>query len=583
MAASMPASTSKKRKPLAPIDSNAAQQPAGKRVKTAASIAATTKEEEEEEEWEDEVFFDTEEVSDEVDEDEEVDSDNLEDAGETQTTRNGDRTLSRETYDLNLGTYESSMVAEVDARRRRDRFGAIIYHILVDLIRCVRSRSWPWGRSEGCSFAFACLLVRADVDWLFEKIMSGIPDHVQIILGKIDLQPRDLLGLRRWSTEEIRLPGCYVDIVQLARGWALYVGSATSERGILGRWNQYASARNTSGTHLQAAYALTSRMNFRALASFPADTPRIFTLLTESVYMVYLQTFQHHNKPRTWYMPEKAFEWCRQITASSSLQQPTWTGLNDTWSISQGVRKDRVGIIPCSSCGKVDGKFRSLQSDHPMEALVCNTCYAYAYRNNGEQRPVALIEKHAARRQDAEDLAQGRCACGNSLDADAGGAHFDNKASRMICQDCRKGQQEKNKGDAGVRQEMRTERKNEKPTVCERPGCENLIGDPANYDKVSKLMICRICYEEDRKVAKGKTVGPRMSDDGKEQQARRKAQRAARPVPADGLCEAPTCTKPLKTPGVKTTKPWFDFDKDWHLCPSCGQRNWRAEKRAKGT
>ena len=185
---------------------------------------------------------------------------------------------------------------------------------------------------------------------ILRKLMAIIPNQVKIVLGTPEghWSAEDLLNIGVFDNGDntrIKLPGVYADVVtgtDSMTGFHLYVGS--SRVWLSGRIQQHYSQirldrRRIAGNidldklskarHYTEARRDGRETNFVALGIFPGKAEPFHVCLLESIFMVFLCTFQQS------YDGDLSFDLTTEV-CPEGLRSPRYGGLNAAFPLRQG-------------------------------------------------------------------------------------------------------------------------------------------------------------------------------------------------------------------------------------------------------
>ncbi|MCJ1307956.1 hypothetical protein MMC25_001605 [Agyrium rufum] len=179
------------------------------------------------------------------------------------------------------------------------------------------------------------------------------------ILGQEAITADSLFRLsNKWRGDD--RPGVYMDVVQDDLGFAPYIGSATAKTsgrklgGLHSRLSHYTKLKDASAhvdlsaskeilvsAHCNALVNRSNEMNLLALARFILNADRKYALILETVFKIYLQTFDRsagtsQNRPKsTWDLLTDIDKRFNAANVSLTLPWSTSNGLNRALSVNQ--------------------------------------------------------------------------------------------------------------------------------------------------------------------------------------------------------------------------------------------------------
>jgi len=145
-----------------------------------------------------------------------------------------------------------------------------------------------------------------------------------------------------------------------------------------------------------------SHINLRPLANYGDDPVSWLTLLTESLFMVFLGTVRDTGIRSTGLMSKMC---CDALYDSIEefrigFPEPIGPGLNSTWSLVQGYRtnpnslrnrccnKDcQRPVMPKKHPLFCKNRFASYELEMPADVVICINCLVYSKRHSGASRP----------------------------------------------------------------------------------------------------------------------------------------------------------------------------------------------------
>lgn len=244
------------------------------------------------------------------------------------------------------------------------------------------------------TLAWWYFITRVSVDYLMQIYLEAVPLHVQTILGQRNFHLNDLLRLRgNWKDCSW---GVYLNILtKPGQDWyRLYVGSATATGDKSGFWRRIGTYYNwikirmdpakqrvleEGGAHGRAVLNPEVQIQFVKLAIFSANTSRTYVLFFEALMMIFFQVFKSRNVSR--HAPIICYDWAEQCQPKDILDIDPSIGLNNAWTLKQGIgsRAPKGGL--CSHChGKSETKSGKSAGWHhrdpsrPYEDMICASC-----------------------------------------------------------------------------------------------------------------------------------------------------------------------------------------------------------------
>jgi hypothetical protein len=317
--------------------------------------------------------------------------------------------------DPRLGPESGRFIDDAEFDARCEHFRKVAH----DILRFLKATATeffniPWSQAQlrwrpTCKGVLT-LLRNASEDFLLDHLLSGIEDDVQSVLGMPNFTIRDLLALPRWSMERNTEKGVYLDVLNRPRGqdrvWNLYVGSGAGKFGVAQRWYDYleGKCKSDSTSHSKLAATDGTAINLRGLAHYGEDPFPWLPCLSETFFMLYLGTIvdpgARYEPPdfRAVLIHDDLYKIVEQCRKSVGLDAPLAYGLNYTWSIKQGYRKNPYGPnTKCGNCGRAwvpknhptftAKLFSSMDQSRPGETIRCRPCRVYRRSYNGKERP----------------------------------------------------------------------------------------------------------------------------------------------------------------------------------------------------
>lgn len=302
----------------------------------------------------------------------------------------------------------------VRAERKR-QFRQMLLNIVKGLKKLASECRTKWF-SEHSGFklftnSFGALLFQADLDWLVDCLIAGIPESTMLAFADPEFSIKNLLQLPRLSDGALSEQSVYLDCLEYDpledEDYRLYVGSATGQFGCLQRWHSYFKGKCTT-RHGKESSAEGRTMNLRCVAHYGLDPEPFLPILAEGVFMVLLGTvddpgYRSVNTAR--FVDDELYEAFSTLRKECKLLAPLVGGLNSTWVFTQGWRGR--GLRPgtkCVNCPRIvlprkDPAYRRLDWTYadPIRPLAthvkCINCVTYKKRNDGKERPAELEEK----------------------------------------------------------------------------------------------------------------------------------------------------------------------------------------------
>ncbi|MCJ1327513.1 hypothetical protein MMC10_004183 [Thelotrema lepadinum] len=239
-----------------------------------------------------------------------------------------------------------------------------IRHIVSVIMQCAREEKKLGIGRIGCLMDqkfVRILLNNKNVDNLVERMLAGIPLHIQSILGVDKPVWEDLAEqLPTWDWKHCKGWGVYCNFVYCAvidklRG---YVGSGTGMEGICQRFKGYqaiirrAFPATASTAHERQISDPQNSVNFRQLAYFPEKPTRFLVLVLEAALMVYLGCVSDRLEPHK-YFPEGSHELIR-AALGGDIPDPNSLGLNRALPIKQRLYEvwPDTKDLCCANCGR---------------------------------------------------------------------------------------------------------------------------------------------------------------------------------------------------------------------------------------
>lgn len=154
----------------------------------------------------------------------------------------------------------------------------------------------------GCQFTRAAvnILNHVSVDQVFHMIAKGMTAQRRKVLGAAMITSEDILRLPTIREQEQFQYGVYYKLAARTRDLdGHYVGSATGENGVFGRWTDYDLAKakhdgaplDSMGFHLKYCLARDTTVHLRVLACWDQEAlTRQQVLLVEALFMDFLGT-----------------------------------------------------------------------------------------------------------------------------------------------------------------------------------------------------------------------------------------------------------------------------------------------------
>lgn len=115
---------------------------------------------------------------------------------------------------------------------------------------------------------YLSLINNADIEYLYESVMAGIPEEAMATLGEKVISVEDLLLLPRKSSIELCGKGVYIDFIITNGELYVCIVSATGKYGVLQRWGDYrkGTCDREYTMHSTMVPANIQKINLRALA-----------------------------------------------------------------------------------------------------------------------------------------------------------------------------------------------------------------------------------------------------------------------------------------------------------------------------
>lgn len=262
---------------------------------------------------------------------------------------------------------------------------------------------------------YAMLLARADEDFLVHSILDGVFDSTKYILGMEGYTLDDMRSLPRVTDSKLSEHGIYIDVVEIGDDrleWKLYVGSASGEFGVVGRWYTYLAKQKPHTFHDKEIAKEGRNVNLRCVATFGHNPDFWLTALAESVFVLYTGSLCD---PRLgWRSPEyesrfifdSLYEEASRIRSACALTDRGVRGLNLTLPIVQGWGGRTIAPgTKCSNCTRVvpevnDPEFKPKHwryanpSRPAADYVTCRNCCRH-FQTFGEPRPQAFEDRRA--------------------------------------------------------------------------------------------------------------------------------------------------------------------------------------------
>ena len=301
-------------------------------------------------------------------------------------------------------------------------------------------------------------LLRADAKWLEDTLLKYIPNKVKLILDCTHWTLDDLLQLPVFAVNEER-PGNYLNIlVDVVGQIGIYVGQAgrpyktrlnkttqaVEEYGLAGldaRWRDHrGTARSTKtvgSKHLKALQKTGTVSHMRLLIMCPYSTPPAYHLLTETIYMIILGSYDGDKlSPHNTIATQELYKTIRDLI---DFPAPIGDALNQYLSVRQGLSKSK-GPKECQNYKTTDSlRWFNVVSNQPfgIGGILCAPCRHYRARHN-KARPLELQERNEIRKKMPEIPNPWVCGnCGVNLkDAKHRNKYRNHKHRMMLCSKC---------------------------------------------------------------------------------------------------------------------------------------------------
>lgn len=295
--------------------------------------------------------------------------------------------LGREVSDPNhLGTYQ------VEARLHVENFKHDWCEMVAERVSQASSLAHPL--PDRCPFNTQSWvrLRQLGVDGTWQIVDRATSVAVKEVLGRRKFGRLEALALPRLREVDQFKPGVYVDHVQddgledeCIDG--AYVGSATGENGLAGRWVKYdklkagglPNDRERNGRHLSSGLKPSATMHLRPLMIFEDGFDRSIALLIEGLVMDFLGTVDR-TSTRTIETGNGRVLQCPEILEAgkkafpSQRQPPAFKGLNAVSALKQmGPARLPAGACPMGTPYCVQKPQLIVAAG--VSKIVCKLCY----------------------------------------------------------------------------------------------------------------------------------------------------------------------------------------------------------------
>lgn len=365
-------------------------------------------------------------------------------------------------------------------------------------------------------------LLRADAKWLEDTLLKYIPNKVKLILGCTHCTLDDLLQLPVFAVNEER-PGNYLNIlVDVVGQIGIYVGQAgrpyqtrwnkttkaVEEYGLAGlgaRWRDHRgtakSTKKVGSKHLKALQNTGTVSHMRLLMVCPYGTPPAYHLLTETIYMIILGSYDGGNlSPHNTVATQELYKTIRDLI---DFPAPIGDALNQCLSVRQGLPKSK-GPKECQNCKTTDSRqWLNVVPNQPfgMGGMICGPCYNYRARH-GKARPLELQERNEIRNKMPKIPKTSVCGnCGVDLkDAKHRERYRNHKHQMMLCKNCHTwagNHAGELRPTTGVRSHtvfIPTGGEESMPTNCAWCPTE-LVKFRRCFSKEHQVWLCNLCFE----------------------------------------------------------------------------------------
>ncbi|KAL3600847.1 hypothetical protein FPOAC2_05097 [Fusarium poae] len=282
---------------------------------------------------------------------------------------------------------------------------------------------------------FRGILIHADCEQLIEDLLEHMPDKVQQVLGRPNLQPIDLLDLpevpKRFEHRLVytnvpvdvgvdnvvqaqsQLMTNYHLVKTLKPGTTIkskmdiraYVGSSINKKGGYLRLRDHERNSNTGTKEKSKQYTFTRQgsviCNFRLVAAFSQpidpnhDLDRYMSVFCEGLIIAYLGLLDRSSRPNVdsslCLFSDAKYNCINQLRESLDLPALHQHSLNSAWPLAQGVCGGMRVQKECGHCKRsnLTASGNKINFVTVGDIRVCAACYKY-HRKHGHHRTVIV-------------------------------------------------------------------------------------------------------------------------------------------------------------------------------------------------